>query len=196
MEVVTHFIQWLLSNSIFQTLSWGTKCLQFDSGARKTLPMLLQTTSLSMVIRSYEEECINTGRTCISSSTLRRIAAMFPVKRMRRIVGLDSFQAEGLDAIAYLKYLVGDHLPEKKQVYEERLVTAKQFLKIELPLLLNSNSSQCAEHCRQFALSDPTQPDLCTICDHDHGCCRSCEHFLQLFEEITCDINLLGEANY
>ena len=64
-----------------------------------------------------------------------------------------------------------------------------------------SQSSLVPDHCRQFALSDPTDPSYQTLCNHDHSeVCDRCNLLSKTLLDIEASlaaqtVNLSSEEN-
>ena len=50
---------------------------------------------------------------------------------------------------------------------KQDIQASRLYLKTDYKLHL-STSDQCADHCIPYALSDPMDPQLQNICDHEH----------------------------
>ena len=66
------------------------------------------------------------------------------------------------------------------QDVKERLKAGKSYLKTNFKIHI-SEESQCADHCRVFALSDPEDH----LCEHEHTkSCQSCDNIKNGLDEI------------
>jgi hypothetical protein len=50
-----------------------------------------------------------------------------------------------------------------------RLRDAKRYLKTDYHVNCKPDESECADHCRKFALSDEIDPNFCQTCLHEHS---------------------------
>ena len=63
------------------------------------------------------------------------------------------------------------------QSITKRLNKAKQYLKTNYKVNCQENDSLYADHCRPFALSDPTDKDFRIKCGHNHSIiCENCDN--------------------
>ena len=60
----------------------------------------------------------------------------------------------------------------------KRLNDGKRYLKTEFKVNCSAEESECADHCRKFALSDPVDPCFNNQCSHLHN--MVCEQWKQL----------------
>ena len=66
------------------------------------------------------------------------------------------------------------------QGVKDRLKAGKSYLKTNFKIRV-SEESQCADHCRVFALSDPEDH----LSEHEHTkSCQSCDNIKNVLEEI------------
>ena len=67
------------------------------------------------------------------------------------------------------------------QGVKDRLKAGKSYLKTNFKIRV-SEESQCADHCRVFALSDPEDH----LCEHEHtkSCQLSCDNIKNVLDEI------------
>ena len=102
--------------------------------------------------------------------------------------GLDNTAADGADALSLLDHIAEQLIEvdvERKwsQDISRRLQNGKLYLKTEYKVHCQLESSQCADYCRFFALSDPTDKDFQST--HEHNMiCESCENINTTLEEI------------
>ena len=58
----------------------------------------------------------------------------------------------------------------------KRLNDGKRYLKTEFKVNCSAEESECADHCRKLALSDPVDPCFNHQCSHSHNMvCERCE---------------------
>jgi hypothetical protein len=70
------------------------------------------------------------------------------------------------------------------QEMKERLKTGKYYLKTDFKTHV-CIESQCADHCRVFALSDYSDEELKEDCKHDHlMSCSSCDALTNVLVEV------------
>ena len=71
----------------------------------------------------------------------------------------------------------------------KKLDAGKSYLKTDYVVHCKEKGSPCADHCRLYALSDPTDADFQTQCKHKHyilcGRCESLRSVLKDIEEMV-----------
>ena len=73
---------------------------------------------------------------------------------------------------------------EWAEITVQKLNSAKVYLKCDYLVHCNEESP-CLDHCRRFALSDPTDKLLQESCDHEHMLfCERCEDLKQVISNI------------
>ena len=66
----------------------------------------------------------------------------------------------------------------------QTLKTVKRYFKGDYRLHI-SDSSECADHCLTYALSDPKNPEFSQTCDHSYTvACNSCMEIEQLASKL------------
>lgn len=72
---------------------------------------------------------------------------------------------------------------------QSRLRSAKKYLKTDYRVHCKDDCSTCADHCRQFALSDANDEDFRQTCSHQHTeLCDNCEDLKLVLSEIKQEI--------
>ena len=67
----------------------------------------------------------------------------------------------------------------------KRLNDGKRYLKTEFKVNCSAEESECADHCRKFALSDPVDPCFNDQCSHSHNMvCEQCEQLKATLDEM------------
>ena len=68
---------------------------------------------------------------------------------------------------------------------KKSLQDGKRYLKTSYRCHCEQDQSECGDHCRKFALSDPTDPHLQEQCTHDHNeTCPHCDNINVCLHEI------------
>ena len=101
----------------------------------------------------------------VSRSTLYRMLEVREASQQKSLSGLDNTAAEGVSAFdrlfGILEELIGvgadkDNIAELKT----KLSNGKKYLKTEFKVNCSAEESECADHCRRYALSDPSEAML------------------------------------
>ena len=67
----------------------------------------------------------------------------------------------------------------------KRLNDGKRYLKTEFKVNCSAEESECADHCRKFALSNPVDPCFNHQCLHSHNMvCEQCEQLNAALDEM------------
>ena len=67
----------------------------------------------------------------------------------------------------------------------KRLNDGKRYLKTEFKVNCSAEQSECADHCRKFALSDPVDPYFDNQSSHSHNMvCEQCEQLKATLDEM------------
>ena len=67
----------------------------------------------------------------------------------------------------------------------KRMNDGKRYLKTEFKVNHSAEESECEDHCRNFALSDPVDPCFNHQCSHSHSMvCGQCEKLKATLDEM------------
>ena len=88
---------------------------------------------------------------------------MREASQQKSLSGLDNIAAEGVASFEWLLSILEElnqARADKRRVTElaKRLNDGKRYLKTEFKVNCSAEESECADHCRKFALSDPVDP--------------------------------------
>ncbi|KAK3744067.1 hypothetical protein QZH41_020596, partial [Actinostola sp. cb2023] len=74
-----------------------------------------------------------------------------------------------------------------------RLRESKRYLKSDYKVHVSKRST-VADHCRDYALSDPKEPAFQSSCDHEHtDICDRCEMLSAVIQEIEAELALQND---
>ncbi len=114
----------------------------------------------------------------------------------KSLQGLDNTAAEGSSAFQTIRTIT-ELLAQAGAgktwsiAINKRLDKAKQYLKTNYRADCTVDHSLIADHCKSYALSDPTDTDFQTLCDHQHpsscGRCVDLKAVLQEIENVVQD---------
>ena len=132
-----------------------------------------------------------------------RILEVREASQQKSLSGLDNTAAEGVSAFARLTGII-DELNEvgaDKEILEtmkKRLSNGNNYLKTTYKHDCAPKESECADHCWQYSLSDPTTPELQTQCSHkSHSLfCNHCEDMKVLLDEVEAFIRTNSSRLY
>ena len=88
---------------------------------------------------------------------------MREASQQKSLSGLDNIAAEGVASFERLLGILEELNQagaDKRRVRElaKRLNDGKRYLKTEFKVNCSAEESECPDHCRKFALSDPVDP--------------------------------------
>ena len=152
----------------------------------------MQTTIASHIIQSYQKHCAVTGKESLSCrSTFRILEKVVHARKSQTIAGLDNIAEDGLSAFAKMKNIVyklkhaGINGNECKEV-DCQIDACCRYLKSDyVSHIISDAENSCADHCRNFGLSDPSNDKLQLKCNHEHTFgCEECERIGDLFPNL------------
>ena len=114
----------------------------------------------------------------------RELLKMVKPSQQKKMSGLDYFSTEGGEAFDEIIGMV-DKLSNVLNNHEEiknDLNMIKKFYKFDYASKISKNNP-CIHYCSTYALSDPANPLLCKVCDHQHN--LSCPYNTKLIEITT-----------
>ncbi len=189
-----HFLEFTMRPYYYQDVAYGTRTLKFDSGEELVMPNVVRTVARCTIINQYLEYCKETDFQPISRSTMWRVLDVQEASQRKSLRGLDNTAADGADGFKDLLRIV-DELErvgaEKEWCTQarKRLHEGKLYLKTTYRDHCKQDSSLCPDHCRTFGLSDVSDTDYQTACNHSHDmACESCESLKSVVEDIKCAI--------
>jgi hypothetical protein len=136
----------------------------------------------SRIIRQYQQYCIKTQFDSLSEHSLYRILESCPAQQRKSLQGLDNMSADGLRALDLLEQ-IADNLSKRgmssdwSMNIKMKLKNYRRYMKGKYRLDV-TESSQCADHCHTYALSDPANEEFSKKCDHAHN--KQCHECNQL----------------
>lgn len=180
LEDMTHFINYLTENGLFQEEAYGTTTLKFDTGDTKVVSNSLLMAVPKHAVKEYHQYCSNIGRNCLSESTLCRILKACKPKTRRRLAGVDNFLVHGLEAIENLKKIANEieNADERKNIIN-RLNEVEKYLKLSRFQQHCSLDNECASHCIGNALTSTKNQAKCA---KSHS--ATCNDCLNIHESI------------
>ncbi|KAL9962229.1 hypothetical protein ACROYT_G031311 [Oculina patagonica] len=189
-----HFLEFTMRPYYYQDVAYGTRTLKLDSGEELVMPNVVRTVARCTIINQYLEYCKETDFQPISRSTMWRVLDVQEASQRKSLRGLDNTAADGADGFKDLLRIV-DELErvgaEKEWCTQarKRLHEGKLYLKTTYRDHCKQDSSLCPDHCRTFGLSDVSDTDYQTACNHSHDmACESCESLKSVVEDIKCAI--------
>lgn len=191
---VDHFISFISSPNLVQDVAYGSRTIRLSSGESFKMPNVVRTMIASRIIKQYEQYCKEVNFGPLSTRELYRILQLCPAQQRKSLQGLDNTMADGVQGINQLEKISYQLLEKglgsewQKQILRE-LKSLKNYLKGDYKLHI-SESSECADHCIAFALSDPKNPEFSQPCQHSHTkICENCNKIEELSVKFNEAIN-------
>ena len=180
---IHHFLDFIQQSNLVQDVASGTRTVSLSMGRKAAMPNVVRTLHKAEIIRLYEASCVEEcyGSTP-STRTLWNILEMCPASQRKSLAGLDNVAAEGSDSFDVLNQVakkIVSKYPDRKEIVEimeKKLIKGKRYLKGEYKSNCRYKTSEIADHCRAFALSDPNVKEFQLKCEHHHKKkCINCE---------------------
>ncbi|CAF4535520.1 unnamed protein product [Rotaria sp. Silwood2] len=183
------FFDFLFSSGLIQDVAHGTTFIQFDRGDEILIPHVVRTMMKNHILQLYQRHCIQTS--CaqpLSRSTVFRLLDACKMRGKKTMSGLDSFSVDGNAGFDILQRLVKElqvNNTEEKNLLQ-LIKLSRNYLKFGYRQNVSQDDTDCATHCRLFALSDPLEKDLKSNCNHSkhYMSCIKCNSLLALLRQI------------
>ncbi len=177
---VTDFISYIVEQST--DLPFGERTLKLGSGKDVVVPNMVRNVQAEQLVENYLGTCVEREPAItfepLSRSSLLKILKNCKASYRKCLQGLDNyvyFGGKGFDTLDHVVRQIGAATGNTAWMNQQQkaLRLSKVYLKTDFKahVALTSNT---ADHCTQFALSDPKHPNLQIACDHKHtaGCPR------------------------
>lgn len=192
---VDHFIDFINRPYFYQDVAFGTRTLTLDEGSKMTMPNIIRTVTRSTMVMQYQQYCKEEAFEPISRSTMYRILEVREASQRKSLCGLDNISAEGVSAFGRLSAIMDELCEvgankEDMTSLQNRLNDGMKYLKTTFKRDCMADESECADHCRRFALSDPNDQNLKQKCSHSshYLSCKHCQELKLVLDEIEASI--------
>ena len=175
-------VAFIANPHLVQDVAHGMRTLRLSSGEKLQMPNVVRTMIGSRIIRQYLQCCIETHFDSLSERSLYRILESCPAQQRKSLQGLDNTSADGLRALNLLEK-IADNLSKRGMSSDRsmnnttKLKNYRRYMKGKYRLDV-TESSQRADHCRTYALSDPANEEISKKCNHTHN--KQCHECNQL----------------
>jgi hypothetical protein len=141
------------------------------------------------VFQLYQRHCIQTS--CVQALSRRTVFRLLGACKMREkkiMCGLDSFSVDGNAGFDMFQRLLNelqvDNTEKKNSL--QLIQLSRNYLKFEYGLNVGQNDTDCATHCRSFALSHPLEKYFKSTCNHlkHFMSCIKCNSLLALIDRM------------
>ena len=188
---VSIFLEFLTQGLYMQELAYGNKNFKISKGVSIAIPKVIRLANHARIYEDYLEYCKNSNLVPLSRTICFRIMSECSASFSKCMQGLDSMQADGLNAFDFLENILDSFKDIKKVKLLDCVLKAnKNYLQFGLVKHL-SFSSQCSDHCVTFALSSPDE----NSCHHTHvRDCSDCNMLDHLIIDIKKEIDLMPDS--
>ena len=179
------FFDFLFSSGLIQDVAHGTTFIRFDRGDKILIPHVVRTMMKNHIFQLYQRYCMQTS--CVqplSRSTIFRLLGACKMQEKKTMCGLDSFSVDGNAGFDTLQRLVNElqvNYTEEKNLLQ-LIKLSRNYLKFEYRQNVSQDDTDCATHCRLFALSYSLDENFKSSCNHStHSMsCVKCNSLLAL----------------
>jgi hypothetical protein len=185
-----HFIDFINRPYFYQDVAFGTRKLTLSCGEKMEMPNVIRKVTRSTMIKQYLQFCTEENVEPLSRATLFRILDVREASQQKSLSGLDNIAADGSAGFERLHGIVNelDQIGLDKLEADglrKSLVNGKKYFKTEYQSHCQDNESKCADHCRKFGLSDPSDPDFQEQCVNQHVLrCPQCDDITSCLQKI------------
>lgn len=163
---------------------------RLSDGTSHIQPQVIITGLKAHVIEDYINHCNAYNIKTFSFSTLFKILKTIKPSQRTNLAGLDDIIARGIESLDILETHINAYCPDgqEKMLYVRRLEKAKRFFK-NTHLSHIKTSSNVAQHCTQYLLSDPKNKKFSIDCDHTHDItCEECLEPFMFFQKLQMSL--------
>ena len=185
---IAHFIDFIVAPHACNDLPFGEKVLKLSSGIELFVPNTIRNMGATRIIEQYlsycKEMCLDFEP--LSRSSLFTILETCKASTRKSLQGVNYFAAEGGEAFDGIKKMIEEKvaLCSNSNRLIENLKRAGFYLKSDYKVHIR-RSSNIADHCCIYALSDPKRNDFAENCDHEHdGFCIEWSNLTSTLNEI------------
>ncbi|CAF3693675.1 unnamed protein product [Rotaria sp. Silwood1] len=185
---IAHFVDFIISSHVCTDLPFGEKVLKLSSVVELFIPNTIRNMEPTRIIDQYllycKEMCSDFEP--LGKSSLFTILETCKASTRKSLQGINYFVAEAGEAFDGIKKMIEDKvaLCSDSARLIENLKRARFYLKSDYKLHV-MRSSNVADHCCIYALSDPKEHTFAQDCDHEHDeSCIECSNLTNTLNDI------------
>ncbi|CAF2990977.1 unnamed protein product [Rotaria sp. Silwood2] len=185
---IAHFVDFIISPHVCTDLPFGEKVLKLSSGIELFIPNTLRNMGATRIIDQYllycKEMCSDFEP--LGKSSLFTILDTCKASTRKSLQGINYFAAEAGEAFDGLRKMIEDKvaLCSDSERLIENLKRARFYLKSDYKVHV-TRSSNIADHCCVYALSDPEGRNFSQDCEYEHDeSCIECSNLTNTLNEI------------
>ena len=189
------FLDFLFSSSLIQGVTHATTFILFDRGDEILIPQIVRTMIKTHIFQLYQRHCIQIScEQPLSCSTMFCLLGACKRREKKTMYGLDSFSVDDNTGFDTLRRLVEElqvnNVEEKSLLQPIKL--CRNSLKFEYRQNVSQDNTDCATHCRIFALSYALEKNFNSSYNHLKQCmscikCNSLHVLLREMEHLVAD---------
>jgi hypothetical protein len=192
-QQIAHFVDFIVSPHVCTDLPFGEKVLKLSSGIELFVPNTIRNMGATRIIDQYLVYCkeMCSDFEPLGKSSLFTILESCKASTRKSLQGIDYFAAEAGEAFDGIKKMIEEKgaLCNDSNRLIENLKRARFYLKSDYKVHV-TRSSNIADHCCIYALSDPKKQDFAQECDHEHDeSCAECSNLTSTLNEIERLLN-------
>ena len=156
-QKLEHCLSFFFDPLFTQIVSHGVREIELDSGDVLQIPDVVRTVFHSTLIDMYLAYCKEINFDPLGTSTLYRVLNSCPASKRKSLNCLDNIASDGVASFECLISIAEKLRPKYPDIMPDtikKLKESKLYLKTDYKFHIKESDS-CAEHCRNFALSDP-----------------------------------------
>ena len=185
---VAHFIDFIVSPHVCTDLPFGEKILKLSTGIELFVPNTIRNMGVTRIVDQYlsycKEMCSNFDP--LGKSSLFTILETCKASTRKSLQGINYFAAEAGEAFDGIRKMIEEKITVNidRDLLIENLKRARFYLKSDYKVHVK-RSSQIADHCCVYALSDSKKSEFIQECDHDHDeSCIECSNLTNTLKQI------------
>ncbi|CAF4621306.1 unnamed protein product, partial [Rotaria sp. Silwood2] len=185
---IVHFIDFIVSPHVCTDLPFGEKVLKLSSVVELFIPNTIRNMGATRIIDQYFHYCkeMCSDLEPLGKNSLITILDTCKASTRKSLQGINYFAAEAGEAFDGIRKMLEDKvtLCTDSERLIENLKRARFYLKSDYKVHV-TRSSNIADHCCVYALSDPNGRNFAQDCDHEHDeSCIECSNLTSTLNEI------------
>ncbi len=191
-------LNFITSDLVSMPAPFGTKKMRLSSGDVQEVDLFIRHQSQEHTYQLYKKymEEIQQQSDLLSRSLFLKILQKCPATKRHSVHGLDTYTFAGLEAVdSLMNELTNWHqsgLARKDWADAKKmeLQNVKMYLRSDYKVHVN-DASEVSDHCSTWALSDHSNTELQSTCNHNHNFqCPRCEQIEQVISDIRDFVNM------
>ena len=184
---IAHFVDFIVSSHVCTNLPFGENVLKLSSGIELFVPNMIRNMGATRIVDQYLTYCEEICKDFepLSKSSLFTILDTCKASTRKSLQGVNYFAAEAGEAFDGIIKMIEDRdaISSESKRLIDNLKRARFYLKSDYKVHV-TRSSNIADHCCAYALSDPKGHNFAQLCDHKHDeLCIECSNLTNTLNE-------------